>query len=61
MIDDFEVGTDRVDVSDLADDFEDLNIVNNGSNVAIFFSEDQAVTFNNLTDVEELSADDFIF
>ena len=61
VIDDFELGVDRLDVSDFADDFEDLNIVSNNGNVAIFFSEDQSVTFNNLTDVNALSAEDFIF
>jgi len=61
VIEDFENGTDRIDVSDLAGDFDDLNIVDNGGNVAIFFSADQAVTFINLTDVDDLTADDFIF
>ena len=58
---DFQVGIDRLDVSDLADSFDDLNIVNNNGNVAIFFSEGQSVTFTNLTDVNALSAEDFIF
>ena len=60
-IDDFEIGADRLDVSDFADDFEDLNIVDNNGVVAIFFSEDQSVTLNNITDVNALSAEDFIF
>ena len=61
VIDDFQVGIDSLDVSDLASSFGELTIVDTGSNVAIFFSEDQAVTFNNITDIEDLSADDFIF
>ena len=62
VIDDFGRGNDRLDVSDFADDFDDLNIVtNNDGNVAIYFSEDQSVTFDNLTDVDALSAEHFIF
>ena len=60
-IDDFEVGVDRLDVSALADSFEDLNIVISAGNVAIFFSGNQSVVFNNLTDINALSAGDFIF
>ena len=58
---DFEVGVDRLDVSELVGSFEDLNIVSSNGNVAIFFSENQSVTFTNLTDINALSASDFIF
>ena len=60
-IDDFEVGVDRLDVSELVNSFDDLNIVLSNGNVAIFFSENQSVTFTNLTDINALSASDFIF
>ena len=33
---------------------------NGDGNVAIYFSADQSLSFNNLTDVEYLSVDDFI-
>jgi len=60
-IDDFQIGEDSLDVSDLADDFEDLNIVTTDNGVAIFFSENQSVVLNNVSEADELTEDNFIF
>jgi len=64
VIADFHSGEDILDVSGLSgvSSFDDLFITtNDNGNVAIFLSEDQSVTFNTLTEVEQLDASDFLF
>jgi len=64
VISDFQVGTDLIDLSGISgvSSFEDLFITNNGEGqVAIYLSSDQSIAFDNLTDVNALSANDFVF
>ena len=64
VIADFRSGEDIIDVSNLdaGTSLEDLFITINGNgNVAIYISENNSVTFTNLTVVSQLSEDDFFF
>ena len=64
VIADFQPGVDILDVSNLDNgtSLEDLFITtNDNGNVAIYISANNSVTFTNLTDVSQLSEDDFFF
>jgi len=61
-ITDFERYQDKVDLTDLGfGSFEELNLVESANNtVQLIISEDQIIEFENLDEVTDLSASDFI-
>jgi len=58
---DFEVGRDQIDLSDFDyRNFNQLNLVEQNNSVFIFIDENTSIELDNINDVDDLSADDFI-
>jgi len=59
---DFESGADRIDVSDFGiTSFDDLNLVDQGTSVAVYLDENTSAELLGIGNVNQLSEDDFIF
>ena len=58
---DFEAGVDQIDLTAFDfDDFSDLNLVEQNDTVFLFIDEETSVELTGITDVQYLSADDFV-